>query len=138
MLAMVGGFVMLSSPVGADPLKPSEILRHISGDWDYVFAPDFKPGANFCKFSKVRMWMQDQIYHHRSIRSDKPVDYFSVMTGRVTDTERDAVVITMSLPPEERPGKVRLQMRSEDFAIIQVRDSPLLYLERCQPSELTS
>jgi hypothetical protein len=136
---MTIGFVALALPVNADPLKPSEILRYISGDWDYVLAPYFEPGANFCKASINRMWMEGQTYHHRSIRRDQPVDYyFMVTTGRVINSEMDAIVIAMSLPPQEKPANLRIQMRSEDFAIIQVRDSPPFYLKRCPTGELTS
>jgi hypothetical protein len=137
-LAIAAGFVVMSSPAGAEPLKPSEILRHISGDWGYVFPPAFKPDENFCKLRKSRIWMEAQTFHYQSIRSDRPSDQFGVTAGRVVDPELNTVVLAMSLPPEERPANIRIEMPSEDSAIIQVRDSPALHFKRCPAGELAS
>jgi hypothetical protein len=129
---------MLAAPANADPLKGSEILRHVPGDWDYVYSPDFKIGPDFCKSSRNRMWMDGTMYRYRSIRSDKPEDYFSITSGQLSMVEPETLLIRMELPPSEPPGNIRIGMQSQDFMVLQIRNSPLLYFKRCPSGERIS
>src|SRR5690349_3559936 len=94
-IAIAAGLAAFAAPAGADPLKGSEILRHIPGDWDYVWGAEFKPGPDFCKSHKNRMWMEDQTYSYRSIESDKPDDYFRATSGRLAMVDPDSVSFKM-------------------------------------------
>jgi hypothetical protein len=137
-LLLAACLVALAAPANADPLKGSEILRHVSGDWDYVQAPDFKIGPDFCKSHWNRMWMDGTMYRYRSIRSDKPEDHFSITSGQLSMVEPETLLIRMELPKNERPGNMRIWMRSEDFMVVQIRDSPPFYFKRCPSGERIS
>jgi hypothetical protein len=136
--ALAACLAALASPANADPLKGSEILRQLSGDWDYVLSPDFKAGPDFCKSRRSRMWMDGMMHRYRSIRSDRPEDYFSISSGQLSMVEPEAVIFKMELPENERPGNLRIWMRSEDFMVVQIRDSPPFYFKRCPSGERIS
>jgi hypothetical protein len=136
-IAFAACLVALVPPAGADPLKGSEILRHIPGDWDYVWGAEFNAGPDFCKSHKSRMWMEDQTYSFRSIPSDKPEDHFLTTSGRLAMVDPDSVAFKMDLPANEKPATTRIWMRSEDFMVVQIRDAQF-FLKRCPTGERIS
>jgi hypothetical protein len=84
------------------------------------------------------MWMEGMVHHYLSIRSDKPDDYFSDTTSQVSMVDFDSVVFTMNLPQNERPGAMRIWMRSEDFMVVQIQDAAPFYFKRCPAGERIS
>lgn len=131
----------LSLPAGADPLKGTEILHQLSGDWSYVFPPGYAPDPDFCKFRWTRWSLTAGLFEHRSIHSDKPVNFYRVTTGKVVRVDGDSILIAMDLPPTESPATTKVWMRDQDFAVVEIQThdrNPPLYLKRCANKELVS
>jgi hypothetical protein len=137
-IAIAAWLGTLAAPAGADPLKGSEILQHLSGDWDYVSSRNFQPLPDFCKSHWNRMWMEGETYAFRSVVRGKPEDYYSATSGQLAVVDPDSVSFKMDLPSNEKPAVTRIWMRSEDFMVVQIRDAAPFYLKRCSTGERIS